>query len=80
VFVAFAFADVASLRQFGIGLAIAIIIDATLVRLVMLPAALHFAGERTWYRGFDDEPTAVATPHPRLAFDTPAFESGGGAQ
>jgi putative drug exporter of the RND superfamily len=39
VFLAFGLADVASLRQFGVGLAIAIIIDATLVRLVLLPAA-----------------------------------------
>ncbi|MEJ7825306.1 MAG: MMPL family transporter [Solirubrobacteraceae bacterium] len=49
VFIAFAFADVASLRQFGVGLAIAIVIDATLVRLVMLPAALRFCGDYAWY-------------------------------
>ncbi|MEA2156630.1 MAG: putative drug exporter of the superfamily, partial [Solirubrobacteraceae bacterium] len=49
VFIAFGLADVASLRQFGVGLAIAVIIDATLVRLVMLPAALLFAGEWTWF-------------------------------
>jgi RND superfamily putative drug exporter len=79
VFVAFAFADVASLRQFGVGLAIAIVIDATLVRLVMLPAALYFAGEWTWYSGFDDDPAPVAAPHPRLTFDAPAFESGSSA-
>ncbi|MEA2190715.1 MAG: putative drug exporter of the superfamily, partial [Solirubrobacteraceae bacterium] len=78
VFVAFAFADVASLRQFGVGLAIAIVIDATLVRLVMLPAALYFAGEWTWYRGFEEHPAPQLTPHPHLAFDTPAFETGGG--
>jgi RND superfamily putative drug exporter len=79
VFVAFAFADVASLRQFGVGLAIAIVIDATLVRLVMLPAALYFAGEWTWYRGFDDDPAPVPGPHARLGFDAPAFESGSSA-
>ncbi|MEA2139766.1 MAG: putative drug exporter of the superfamily [Solirubrobacteraceae bacterium] len=79
VFVAFAFADVASLRQFGVGLAIAIVIDATLVRLVMLPAALYFAGEWTWYSGFDADPAPVAAPHPRLTFDAPAFESGSSA-
>jgi uncharacterized membrane protein YdfJ with MMPL/SSD domain len=82
VFVAFAFADVASLRQFGVGLAIAIIIDATLVRLVLLPAALYFAGEWTWLRGFDDDLHSVApaipVPHGRLAFETPAFDTGGG--
>ena len=48
VFLAFALADVASLRQFGVGLTIAIIIDATLVRLVLLPAALRLAGRWAW--------------------------------
>jgi uncharacterized membrane protein YdfJ with MMPL/SSD domain len=83
VFLAFALADVASLRQFGVGLAIAVIIDATLVRLVMLPAALLFAGEWTWYApsmGLDDhasEPEPATTPalHPphvaQPAFDAP---------
>ena len=49
VFLAFGLADVASLRQFGVGLAIAIIIDATLVRLVLLPAALNAAGHWAWW-------------------------------
>jgi RND superfamily putative drug exporter len=49
VFVAFALADVASLRQFGVGLAIAVVIDATLVRLVLLPAALRLAGRWAWW-------------------------------
>ena len=49
VFLAFGLADVASLRQFGVGLAIAVIIDATLVRLVLLPAALHLAGDWAWW-------------------------------
>ena len=62
VFLAFGLADVASLRQFGVGLAIAIIIDATLVRLVLLPAALHVAGGRAWWSpdlGLHDHRTAV---------------------
>jgi putative drug exporter of the RND superfamily len=49
VFVAFALADVASLRQFGVGLAIAVVVDATLVRLVLLPAALRLAGRWAWW-------------------------------
>jgi RND superfamily putative drug exporter len=49
VFFAFALADVSSLRQFGVGLAIAVIIDATLVRLVLLPAALRLAGRWAWW-------------------------------
>ncbi|MGH2941269.1 MAG: MMPL family transporter, partial [Solirubrobacteraceae bacterium] len=49
VFVAFALADVSSLRQFGVGLAIAVVIDATIVRLVLLPAALRLAGRWAWW-------------------------------
>ncbi|MDP1847906.1 MAG: MMPL family transporter [Solirubrobacteraceae bacterium] len=59
VFLAFGLSDIASLRQFGVGLAIAIVIDATLVRLVLLPAALHLAGRAAWWT-------------PNLAFEDPA--------
>ncbi|HVF77535.1 MAG TPA: MMPL family transporter [Solirubrobacteraceae bacterium] len=85
VFAAFGLADVASLRQFGVGLAIAVIIDATLVRLVMMPAALLFAGEWTWYTpGMDDEHEADPEPprpatapaHVYTGFESPAFEAG----
>jgi len=87
VFIAFGLADIASLRQFGVGLAIAIIIDATLVRLVMLPAALLVAGEWTWYSGFEYEDHQVAPytfeppvvepePEPEPAFvGAPAYET-----
>ena len=65
VFVAFALADVASLRQFGVGLAIAIVIDATLVRLVLLPAALRFAGDYAWYvPGFEYDRAGSRAPRP----------------
>jgi RND superfamily putative drug exporter len=57
VFLAFALADVAILRQFGVGLAIAVALDATVVRLVLLPAALRLAGHRAWWR-----PGRAATP------------------
>jgi RND superfamily putative drug exporter len=70
VFIAFGLADIASLRQFGVGLAIAIIIDATLVRLVMLPAALLVAGEWTWYSGFEYEDHEAAP----FAFEPPVVE------
>ncbi len=71
VFIAFGLSDVASLRQFGVGLAIAIVLDATLVRLVLLPAALHLVGRAAWWTPnltFED-----ATPLPaRLAWEAPA--------
>ena len=49
VFAAFGLSDVATLRQFGVGLAIAVVLDATVVRLVALPAALCLAGRWAWW-------------------------------
>ena len=49
VFLAFASADVATVRQLGIGLAIAIALDSTVVRLVLLPCALRLGGRFTWW-------------------------------
>jgi uncharacterized membrane protein YdfJ with MMPL/SSD domain len=36
-------------KQFGVGLAAAILIDATIVRAVLLPATMKLLGERNWY-------------------------------
>jgi len=33
----------------GIGLAVAVLIDATIVRAILLPAAMKLLGERNWY-------------------------------
>lgn len=49
VFFAFATSDVATVRQLGVGLAIAIGIDATVVRLILLPCALRVGGRFTWW-------------------------------
>lgn len=35
--------------MFGIGTAFAVLIDATLVRGILLPAGIALLGERTWY-------------------------------
>jgi len=49
VFLAFAAADVIPLRQFGVGLTIAVLLDATIVRLVLLPSIMRIAGPRIWW-------------------------------
>jgi len=49
VFLAFAGAGVIPLRQFGVGLTIAVALDATIVRLVLLPAIMRIAGPRIWW-------------------------------
>jgi RND superfamily putative drug exporter len=49
VFGSFATAGVLELKQFGLGLALAIAIDATLIRLVLVPALMRLFGARNWW-------------------------------
>jgi putative drug exporter of the RND superfamily len=49
VFVAFALSSFSLIQQLGIGLATAVLIDATIVRLGLLPAVMRLAGDRTWW-------------------------------
>jgi uncharacterized membrane protein YdfJ with MMPL/SSD domain len=45
----FAFTRFLAMQQFGFTLAIAVLFDATLILLVLLPATLHLARKRLWY-------------------------------
>ena len=49
VFSIFATLDFMFLKQFGVGLAAAVLIDATIVRAVLLPATMKLLGDRNWY-------------------------------
>src|SRR3954452_16881702 len=49
VFAIFASLSAIEFKQMGVGLAAAILIDATLVRAVLLPSAMKLLGERNWY-------------------------------
>lgn len=49
VFSAFASGDLVMLQQFGFGLAVAVLIDATIVRSIMVPSAMQLLGKRNWY-------------------------------
>jgi len=49
VFIAFAGAPAATVSQLGIGLTVAVILDATVVRIVLLPALMLLAGDRIWW-------------------------------
>jgi uncharacterized membrane protein YdfJ with MMPL/SSD domain len=49
VFSIFATLSFLDFKEMGVGLAVAILIDATLVRAVLLPAAMKLLGERNWY-------------------------------
>ena len=49
VFSIFATLQFMFLKQFGVGLAIAVLLDATIVRAVLLPAAMKLLGDWNWY-------------------------------
>jgi len=49
VFSTFATLSVISMKQLGVGLAVAIFLDATIVRGLLVPAVMSLLGERNWY-------------------------------
>ena len=59
VFIAFAGAPIATVSQLGIGLTVAVLLDATVVRIVLLPALMLLLGDRVWWL---PKPLARAIP------------------
>jgi RND superfamily putative drug exporter len=49
VFSGFARGDLVMFQQMGFGVAVALLLDATIVRLVLVPAAMELLGDRNWY-------------------------------
>jgi RND superfamily putative drug exporter len=49
VFSGFAMGDLVELQQSGFGLAIAVILDATIVRTVLVPSSMQLLGRWNWY-------------------------------
>jgi RND superfamily putative drug exporter len=50
-FGAFAFARVLVMQFLGFGLAVAVLLDATLIRMILVPAFMHLAGRWNWWPG-----------------------------
>jgi RND superfamily putative drug exporter len=78
VFAAFVLGDLRVLRVIGLGMAVAIFLDATLVRMIAMPAALRLLGRASWWfpRWLDRvtpaflaeaTPEAMATPQATAA-------------
>jgi RND superfamily putative drug exporter len=67
-FAALIAAQVAIMRLFGVGLTLAILVDATLVRVVLVPAFMHVMGKWNWWA-----PKPLARLHDRLGIS----EAGG---
>jgi putative drug exporter of the RND superfamily len=49
VFGSFVLSDLRVLKLIGLGLAVAVFIDATIVRLVLVPATMELLGDRNWW-------------------------------
>ncbi|ETT82941.1 MMPL family transporter [Viridibacillus sp. FSL R5-0477] len=49
---AFAFTDVMPVKQIGVGIAIAIAIDATIIRLMLVPSLMKLLGDWNWWMPF----------------------------
>ncbi len=49
VFSIFAFMRLLGMQQFGVGLAVAILVDATVIRSILLPASMKLLGDLNWY-------------------------------
>lgn len=62
VFAIFATLSMMEMKMMGVGLSAAILVDATVIRLVVLPAVLILLGDRAWPRRRPPAPTAVAGP------------------
>ena len=54
-------AQVSFMRMFGLGLTLAVLVDATLVRMVLVPAFMHVLGRWNWWA-----PKPLAWLHDRI--------------
>jgi RND superfamily putative drug exporter len=66
VFLAFGLADVVLIKSIGLGLAIAVAIDATLVRALIVPAVMRLLGGANWWA-----PKPLARFHRRIGWQEP---------
>ena len=76
VFAVFALMPILDMKEMGIGLAVAVLIDATIIRAVLLPASMKLLGDWNWYLpswlewlprlepGTDEAPRVEAPPVP----------------
>jgi RND superfamily putative drug exporter len=66
VFWAFVLTDDRTVKSFGLGLGVAILVDALIVRMLLVPAVMHLLGDRAWYM-----PRWLDRVLPRLTIEAP---------
>jgi RND superfamily putative drug exporter len=64
VFAALSAGEVAFMRMIGVGLALAVVVDATLVRMVLVPAVMKLAGRWNWWA-----PAPLTKLHAKLGLE-----------
>lgn len=72
-FAALTTAEVSFLRMFGLGLTVAVLVDATLVRMILVPVFIHLLGRWNWWA-----PTSLMTLRRRLGMGDEARAPGPG--
>ncbi|TDD73149.1 MMPL family transporter [Jiangella aurantiaca] len=72
VFLAFLVSDITLMKAFGVGLPLAVLIDATLIRGALLPAAMRLGGTATWWA-----PAWLRRVHARFGLRETAEDDGG---
>ena len=88
VFGTFALARDVNGQQFGVGLGVAVLIDATIIRSVLLPASMKLLGDWNWYLprwlewlpkvGADEATDAEAQPAPEPGYGAVPLADGAG--
>ena len=73
VFLAFATSHVTFIKLFGLGLALAVILDATLIRAALVPAFMRLAGRANWWA-----PRALRRIHARFGISESVGDDEGG--
>src|SRR5205823_6149313 len=69
VFVAFATSEVSFIKLFGIGLALAVLMDAFVIRGLLVPAFMRLAGEANWWA-----PPFLRRVHDRVGIREDGYE------
>ena len=49
VFAAFALAEIITIKSIGVGMAIAVLVDATIIRVLLVPATMRLMGKWNWW-------------------------------
>jgi len=79
VFIAFATSQITFIKMFGVGMALAVLMDATLIRAALVPAFMRLAGRANWWA-----PAPLRRLHDRIGLresvepvvlPVPAFET-----